>query len=180
MPGRLARGGEDCDLCVQAVHGFDTFLEVLYAARLFPELATVSEPLVPKPRYAPQRSKMKDGDSTVMMRFRSAMRLAFSRLVSVTMCLCALAFLPHPQHAVLALVETSEAECPVQEEGKGSKEELVVRPPARRRSHDRVQCDVSRSRKTSGCFQKSNSRAVCLPAIVGHQIANGLSAPLLI
>jgi len=119
------------------------------------------------------------------MGIQSTMRLAFSRLVSVTMCFCALAFLPLPQHAVLALVETSEAECPpVQEEGERSKEELVVRSPARRRSNNRVHCGINRSRKAYVCFQQSNSQsnscAVRLPAIVGHQIANGLRAPLLI
>jgi len=112
--------------------------------------------------------------------FQSTMRLAFSRLVSVTMSLCALAFLPLPQYAMLTLVETSEAECPVQEEGERSREELVVRSPARRRSNDRVRCGISRSRKAYVCFQQSNSCAVRLPAIVGHQLANGLRAPLLI
>jgi len=111
---------------------------------------------------------------------QSTMRPAFSRLVSVSICLCALVFLPLTQHVVLALAESSEAECPLQEEGESSKEELVVRSPVRRRSNERVQCGLSHSRKPHVCFQKNSSYAVRLSAIVGHQLANGLCAPLLI
>jgi len=154
----------------------------MYKLPFFPEPATVPDTLLVPKRWRASRRSMKDGNSTRNdgMRFQSTMRLAFSRLVSVTMSLCALAFLPLPQHAMLTLVEAPEAECPVQEEGERSKEELVVRSPARRRSNDRIRCGISRSRKTCVCFQQSVSCAVCLPAIVGHQIANELRAPLLI
>jgi len=81
---------------------------------------------------------------------------------------------------VLASVESSEAECPLQEEDKGSTEELVFRSPARCRSNDRLHGRYSRSRETYVCFLQSDSCVVRLPAIVGHQLANGIRAPLLI
>lgn len=108
------------------------------------------------------------------------MRIAFSRLVSALICLSVLALLPLPQYAVLTLAESSEMECPLQEEGEKPQEELVVKSPVRRRSNDRLQSGYHRSRKASCCFQHGTFYDVRLPVIVGHQLANGLSAPLLI
>jgi hypothetical protein len=81
---------------------------------------------------------------------------------------------------MLALAESSEAECPLQEEGESSKEELVVRSQARRRLNERLRCGLSQPHKSHVCFQQHTSCSVSLPVIVGHQLANGLSAPLLI
>ncbi len=110
----------------------------------------------------------------------STMRLAYSRLVSVSVYVCVLSFLPLSQHAVLAFADLAEAECPLQEEGESSQEELVAKSSARRRSNDQLPSSRNQPRKTYVCFRQQSSTAGLLPAIVGHQFANGLCAPLLI
>ncbi len=112
---------------------------------------------------------------------QSTIQLAFSRLVSVSVYLCALSFLPLPPHAVLAFANMSEAECPLQEEGESPKEELVARSSARRRSNDQLPSSRNQQpRNTFICFQQHTSSAGLLPAIVGHRLSNGHCAPLLI
>jgi hypothetical protein len=113
-------------------------------------------------------------------RGQSTTRVAFSRLVSVSICLCALAFLPLPQLGVLTWVELAERECPRQEGGESAEEELVVWNSARRRLNDQRCSALSRPHETTDRLHQIASHAGRLTAIVGHQLTNGLCAPLLI
>lgn len=106
--------------------------------------------------------------------------LAFSRLVSVLVCLCAFTLLPLPQFGVLTSAESTERECPAQEDGENSEEELVVCSSACRRLNDRCQSYLGQHSEAGERFAQTPSNAYRLPAIVGHQLANGLCAPWLI
>ena len=114
----------------------------------------------------------------MVLRLRSTRRLTFSRLFSVSICLCA--FLPLTQLAGLPWVESIEAECPCQEDGESSEEKQVVFSSARRRLNNRHQNDFSRPREPRRRLYQIASCVDRLPAIVGHQLTNGLCAPLLI
>ena len=81
---------------------------------------------------------------------------------------------------MLTCAESAEAERPCNEDGERSEEELVARSSAHRRLSDRRLSDVGQPRETSDRLLHIASYAGRLPAIVGHQLANGLCAPLLI
>ena len=111
---------------------------------------------------------------------RSTTRLTFSWLVSVSICLCVLVAVPSPQLAVLTGGAPAEAEPPRQEGSESSKEKLGVCPAARRNANHRCGSHLGRSHDTRDLLHQIASYAGRLPAIVGHQLANGLRAPLLI
>ena len=113
------------------------------------------------------------------LKARSTTRLAFSRLVSVSLCLCAFAVVPYPQFAVLTYAAPAEAESPSQEDPESSKKQLVVCRSARRNLNHRRDSHLGRSHDTGDPLHQIASYAGHLPAIVGHQLANGLRAPLL-
>jgi hypothetical protein len=105
----------------------------------------------------------------------------FSRLVSVSVCLCAFSFLAPPQLSMQARAESAEERSPCEEEGENSEEELVVGSSLRRGSKARRQSGgISRPYKSVDRLRRSASYVGCSPAIVGHQLANGVCAPLLI
>lgn len=108
---------------------------------------------------------------------QSTIRLAFSRLVSASVCLCAFVLLQVPQVATLASTET---ECPCQEDEKKSESELVVWTSAHRRASGRRRGSLSRPPETSNQHRQNASAALRFPTIVGHRLANGLRAPLVI
>ena len=114
------------------------------------------------------------------LQVRSTTRLAFSRLVSVSICLCAFAVLPFPQFALLTCAAPAEAESPSHEDRENSEEELVVRSSARRNLNHRDRSLLIRSHDTRIPLHQIAAYAGYLPMIVGHQLANGLRAPLLI
>ncbi len=107
-------------------------------------------------------------------------RLAFSRLVPVSISLCAFVALPLPQLNVPMWTESSEAECPFGEDREGSEEERIVCSSARRRLKHRRHIDLSRSNGTRDRLHQIASYAGHLPTIVGHQFANDLHAPLVV
>ncbi len=114
------------------------------------------------------------------LRVQSTTRLTFSRLVTVSICLCAFAFLPLPQFVGLTGTESAEGKCPGQEERENSEEEQVDWSSARRRLNDRRHCDLSRSPETGDRLDHIAPIVGRALAMVGHQLANGLCAPLLI
>ena len=114
------------------------------------------------------------------LRAQSTTRLPSSRLVSVSICLCAFVFSPLPQHAVLTWAESAEGECPCQKDRANSEEETVVWSSARRRLNHRRRSDLGRPRETGDRVHQIALNAGRLPIIVGHQHVNGLRAPLLI
>ena len=126
-------------------------------------------------------SRFRDGKTLMVFRVRSTTRLPLSRLVSVSICFCVFAFLPPSQLIVGAWAESSQGECPHQEDGKKSEGKLVDWSSARSSLKDRRQRDLKRPISTGNrLYQIAASYAGGLPAIVGHQLANGLRAPLLI
>ena len=106
--------------------------------------------------------------------------MAFSRLVSASICLCAFAALPLHHLPGLTLVESADGECPFEEDGKRSEEERIVFPSARRRLIPGCYRDLRRPHEAGDRLHQIASYASRSPAIVGHQLANGLCAPLLI
>ncbi len=118
----------------------------------------------------------------VLMAFRarSATWLILSGLRSVSICLCAFAFLPFPQLVQLTWTESAERKCPSQGDRESSGEELVVWSSARRRLNDRRHSDLIRPPETGDRLCRIASCAGFPLAIVGHHLANGLGAPLLI
>ena len=111
---------------------------------------------------------------------RSATRLPLSGLGSVSICLCAFGFLPIPQLAVQVGTESAEGKCPGQEDRESSEEELIDRSSARRRLSDRKHSDLSRAHETGYRLPQVASYFDLRMAVVGHQLGNGLGAPLLI
>ncbi|MBT6493581.1 MAG: hypothetical protein HOL01_03415 [Planctomycetaceae bacterium] len=117
----------------------------------------------------------------MMLTVRSTIRLAFSRLVSVSVCLCALTFLPGSQLVGMAMTESSEVEFPIEEEdGEFAEEELVVGSSARRRLSRHRHSDAGRPYKTGTPLAQTIPSGSRLSAKVGHELANGLCAPRLV
>ena len=105
--------------------------------------------------------------------------LPLSQLASVSVCVCTFALLPFSQLASLTLVESAGAERHCHEDG-GSSKELVVLSSVRRRLKDQSHRAPARLHEVSDRLHQTASNAGRIPAIVSHQLANGLCAPLLI
>lgn len=111
---------------------------------------------------------------------RSTTRSPGLCLRSVSIWLYACAFLLFPQLAGQAWTESAEGERPCQEDRENSEEELVVWPSARRRLSEQRRCEFGRPHDTGHWLQRIASCSSRPTAVVGHQLANGLGAPLLI
>jgi len=81
---------------------------------------------------------------------------------------------------VLTWAESAQRECPGQKGEESSEEELVVWPSERRRLNNRRHSDLSRPRETGDRLKKNAPYADRPLAMVGHRLANGLCAPLLV
>lgn len=110
---------------------------------------------------------------------RSATRLSLSCLRAVSICLCGCAFLSIPQLAVQAWTESVEGKCPSQEDRESSEEELIDWSSTRRRLNDRYHSVFSRPHETGYRLPQVASYSDRRMAVVGHQLGNGLGAPLL-
>jgi hypothetical protein len=102
----------------------------------------------------------------------------FSRIVSVSVCLCAFSIFLPAQFSTPEWSESAEEECPSEEDRENSEEELVVRLSERDRSRPRRCVRFCRAEETPERLRRYPSYATFFPAIVGHQLANGLCAPL--
>lgn len=113
-------------------------------------------------------------------------RSSASRLMSVIVCLCAFTCLQVPQLSALIWAESVEIECPMEEDGEGSQKEQVVSASARRRLSKRFvhaswpHGNGIRAHRNSSLLRQTNSNGGRPQAIIGHQLANGLRAPLVI
>jgi len=114
------------------------------------------------------------------LRVRSTTRLTFFRLVPVSICLCVFTMLPVPQFAALASAESTEVESPCKGDGEKSEKELGVWCSAHGRSKIRRHRGPGRPPEKTNRSQLATPTAERAPAIVGHHLANGLRAPLLI
>jgi len=81
--------------------------------------------------------------------------------------------------AALAWAESAETECPCKEDGERSEKELVDWCSAHSRSNIRRHRDPGRPPGNCKQRQQVTTPAKRFPAIIGHQLANGLCAPLL-
>jgi hypothetical protein len=108
-----------------------------------------------------------------------ATRLSLSQLMFVIVCLGAFACLPVLQLTLLTLAESSETECPLEEDGEGCEEELVVTASARRRLNSK-RPDASRSHWDSSQACQAAHHGSLPRAVVVHQLPTGLRAPLVI
>ncbi len=112
----------------------------------------------------------------MVLRRQSTMQFAFSRLVSVSVCLCVFSLLPNPQFSMVESGESHETERPYEEDGA---EEAVVRSSARRRLNQLRHSELGTFHEI-GDPHRIASYTIRCSAIVGHQLANDLCAPLLI
>jgi hypothetical protein len=101
------------------------------------------------------------------------------RLVSVSICFAAIAVVL-PSHLSVSTWTLAEAECLCQEDGERSKHKQVGFFSARHRLDPRRRNDPSRPHEASSRLHQVALYAERIPAIVGHQLANDLGAPLLI
>lgn len=114
------------------------------------------------------------------LRVQPTTGLFSTRFTWVLVCFCAFAFLRFPQLVALQSVVSAETEIPGQGDGERSEEEQVVSCTARRRLNDRRHSELGKRHVPSHRFQQIVVYASRFQAIVGHQLANGLCAPLLI
>ncbi len=112
----------------------------------------------------------------VALKTRWTTRLFFSQLASVLVGLCALAFIPIPQLSLQTCADSAEGRFPCREDGGSSSKELVVSSTICRRANGRHRNNFSWPRSTGNQPFQIASQA---PTVVGHQLANGLRAPLL-
>lgn len=100
-------------------------------------------------------------------------------MASVLVCLCAFSLIMPPQVATLMLSDSTESEGPAEEDGETTERELVDASSRRRCEHQRGHNRLSRASSAHHIYRSFSYAA---PACVrtGHQLANGLAAPLLI
>jgi len=110
---------------------------------------------------------------------RMTNRLTIARYVSMSVCLCAFTFLPVPHLLGLSWVEAAEAESPCQKDREFSEKELAGDASARRQLNNRRHTSLDRPREVVDPWYGNAGSARRPRAIVGHQLANGLRAPLL-
>ena len=111
---------------------------------------------------------------------RPTTRMPLSRLITVSIYQCTFVALLLPQVAVLARPGATEAERPCQKNDERSENEQVVSASIHRRLKDRRHCNFIRQHGIGGKFAQVAWYDGRLPSIVGHQLSNGLRAPLLI
>ena len=107
--------------------------------------------------------------------------LPLSQLATVSVCVCTFALLPFSQLATLTLAKSAGAERHCHEDGASSKE-LVVLSSARRHLKDQRRRAPARPHEVSDRLHQTVtvSYAGHILGIIGHQLANGLCAPLLL
>ena len=114
------------------------------------------------------------------LRGRPTTRLIISRLASVSVGLCLFTFIPLPLLVGATGVELAEGECPFQKDRESPDEEVAVWSSACRRLNGRRHSGLRWPREIGNRLHQNDSDAGRPLAIVGHQLANSLCAPLLI
>ena len=101
-------------------------------------------------------------------------------MASVIVCLCAFSLMMPPQVATLVLSGSMEPEGPAEEDGETTEGELVVASSRRRRCEDHRGHNLLSRASNADHIYRSDSYAASPCVKTGHQLANGLAAPLLI
>ena len=115
-----------------------------------------------------------------MLRRQTITRSAFSRLVTVSMCFYAFSAMPIPQFRVLTWAESAEDECPSEKDREGAEEERVERNSERRRLKKRPHSNFGQFPELGRHHLQITSLGDPPLGVIGHQLANGICAPLLI
>lgn len=110
---------------------------------------------------------------------RLILRPMFEWFTSLSVCLCAFCLVMPLEVASLASSDSTESECPSEEGGKSSEDELVVSSSRRSRLDESKHSRPDFVPKTAS-LRSFDSYKPPTSAIVGHRLANGLSAPLLL
>jgi len=95
-------------------------------------------------------------------------------------CLCAFTFASHEHVDLFLCNSTVECECPFHEDGERAQEELVVSSATRHRINHRRHLEFKRSKESDSREESGFSYMEPQTVQVGHQLSNGLCAPLLI
>lgn len=101
-------------------------------------------------------------------------------MASVIVCLCEFSLLMPPQLATLVLSGLSESKGPAEEGGETTERELVVAASRRRRCEDHRGHNLLSRASNADHIYRPVSYVACLCVRTGHQLANGVAAPLLI
>ena len=104
----------------------------------------------------------------------------FSRLVTVSVFLCAFAVLPLPHLICMECEGACETECPFEEDGESSEEELAAPMSMRQRLSSRLLEAIPFLQLKNIAGRHVSPKDGRLHAVIGHQLANGLCAPLVI
>ena len=104
----------------------------------------------------------------------------FEWMVSVIVCLCAFSLMMPPQVATLVSSGSTESSGPAEEDGETTEKELVVASSRRRRCEEHRGHSLPCRTSWTGHICRAASYAVPACVRTGHQLANGLAAPLLI
>ena len=102
------------------------------------------------------------------------------RFLITMICLCTIAGLPLPLSVLLVSPQAVEAESSGEDKVETSGEEVVAGSSVRRRVRTVGKTRLCLSTDVAGGLRGGTSYARQLPARVGHQLPNGLRAPLLL
>jgi len=95
------------------------------------------------------------------------------------MCLCTSAGLPLALFDLRVSPQAAESEAPWEEKEEASEEVVVAGSSVRRRVRTVGKTRLCQATAVGGAPREISCYARQLPAIVGHQLPNGLRAPLL-
>ena len=101
-------------------------------------------------------------------------------MASVIVCLCAFSQIIPPQVTTLVLSGSMESEGPAEEDGETADREFVVASSRRRRCEEHRGHKLLSRASNADHIYRSVSYAASPCVRTGHQLANGLAAPLLI
>ncbi len=132
-------------------------------------------------RHVKQRILQGRRGKAVMTRKRPlTIRTVLSGLAPAVIFLCAFVTLPLPLIAEATGTQSWEEESPSEESGENHETEFVVTASECRRL-SRLSCHaLDRCQRTVHHLHLASSGRKSIPAVIGHQLANGLCAPLLI
>jgi len=98
----------------------------------------------------------------------------------IWICVCAFSLSAFPQIAVFSWVEMAEEQAPAQEGETNCEKELEVFSSARRRFKKRYDVVLYESLETANRPKRTSLFSQDRLTILGHQLAHGLGAPLLV
>ena len=107
-------------------------------------------------------------------------RKSLTELITIWVCVCAFSLFSAPQFVVSSWAQLAQESAPVQEDSEDCKEEREVLSLARHRVKNRRHTFICRLQKLNKRPPQVSSFVRDYQAIIGHQFANGLCAPLLV